>query len=105
MKTVLLLFICGICSWVFYTNAGQGKRTVHTASPKKDTINFLTQVQPVLQKNCSPCHFPGGKLYAALPFDKGSTIIDHATGVFKRIKKEGEAKLIREYIDQNKGAK
>ena len=67
-----------------------------------DTINFKTQVQPVLEKNCSPCHFPGGKLYEKLPFDKGETISNHTAGILKRIKKEEEVKLIRQYTAQNK---
>lgn len=69
---------------------------------EKDTINFKTQVQPVLQNNCSPCHFPGGKLYEKLPFDKGSTIISHKAGVLKRFKKEEDLKLLRQYTAQNK---
>ena len=71
------------------------------ASGRKDTVDFKTQVQPILQKNCSPCHFTGGKLYQKLPFDKGETIIHHEVGIFKRIKKEEEIALIKEFIRQN----
>ncbi len=102
MKTILVLFTCSICLWFCNTNAEKGRGVKNISSLKMDTINFKKQVQPILQKNCSPCHFPGGKLYEKLPFDKGETIINHEAGVFKRIKKEEEVNLIRQYIEQNK---
>jgi hypothetical protein len=68
----------------------------------RDTINFSTQVQPILVKHCSPCHFPGGKLYEKLPFDKDTTIIHHVAGILKRIKNEDESTIIRSFVLQNK---
>ena len=66
-----------------------------------DTIHFASQIQPILVKNCSPCHFTGGKMYERMPFDKDSTIINHETGILKRIKGE-ENLLIKTFIEQNK---
>ena len=66
----------------------------------KDTINFTSQVQPILIKNCSPCHFTGGKMYERMPFDKDTTIINHEKGVLRRIKGE-ENVLIKTFIQQN----
>src|SRR4026207_178990 len=66
-----------------------------------DTINFTSQVQPILIKNCSPCHFTGGKMYERMPFDKDTTIINHENGVLKRIKGD-ENTLIKTYILQHK---
>ena len=65
----------------------------------KDTIDFTTQVQPILVKNCSPCHFTGGKMYEKMPFDKDTTIINHQAGILKRIKGE-ENTLIRSFVEQ-----
>ena len=65
----------------------------------KDTIDFTTQVQPILVKNCSPCHFTGGKMYEKMPFDKNTTIINHQAGILKRIKGE-ENTLIRSFVEQ-----
>ena len=65
----------------------------------KDTIDFATQVQPILVKNCSPCHFTGGKMYEKMPFDKDTTIINHQAGILKRIKGE-ENTLIRSFVEQ-----
>lgn len=67
----------------------------------KDTIHFSSQVQPILIKKCSPCHFPGGKMYGRMPFDKDTTIINHEAGVLKRIKGDENA-VIRSFILQNK---
>lgn len=68
----------------------------------KDTIQFATQVKPIFVKNCSPCHFAGGKMYARLPFDKDTTIINHSAGILKRIKNEEENTLLKNFIAQNK---
>lgn len=103
MKTVIVLLIGGTYIWLFSTNGVEGKLIPNTTSSlKKDSINFQTQVQSIFRKNCSPCHFPGGKLYEKLPFDKGITIIDHETGILKRIKNTDEVNLIRQYTSQNK---
>lgn len=67
----------------------------------KDTIDFASQVQPILVKNCSPCHFTGGKMYERMPFDKDTTIINHEKGILKRIK-EDENAVIKIFIEQNK---
>jgi hypothetical protein len=66
----------------------------------KDTIDFTKQVQPIMIKNCSPCHFTGGKMYDRMPFDKDTTIINHATGILKRIKGDENA-LLKTFIQQN----
>lgn len=75
------------------------------ASAATDSINFQSQLQPVFQKKCSPCHFPGGKMYEKMPFDKGETIIAHETGILKRIKDEREVSLIKKFVEQNKSVK
>ncbi|HET9745109.1 MAG TPA: hypothetical protein VFP97_05295 [Chitinophagaceae bacterium] len=67
----------------------------------KDTIDFMKQVQPILIKNCSPCHFTGGKMYEKMPFDKDTTIINHESGILRRIKGE-ENSLIKTFIQQHR---
>jgi len=66
------------------------------------TIDFEKEIKPILIKNCSPCHFPGGKMYGRLPFDQDTTIVHHSISVLKRIKNEEENALIREFIGQTK---
>ena len=67
----------------------------------RDTIDFTSQVQPILVKNCSPCHFTGGKMYEKMPFDKDTTIINHEKGILKRIKGD-EHLVLKTFIQQNK---
>jgi len=77
------------------------KVAIKPAVTLKDSIDFVSQVQPILVKNCSPCHFTGGKMYARMPFDKDTTIINHEAGVLRRIKGE-ESVLIKTFIQQSK---
>jgi len=71
------------------------------ATVLRDTIDFTSQVQPILVKNCSPCHFTGGKMYERMPFDKDTTIINHEKGILKRFKGD-ENVLIKSFMQQNK---
>jgi hypothetical protein len=64
----------------------------------QDTISYARLIQPILVTHCSPCHFPGGKLYDKLPFDNPETILNHQPGVFKRIKDVKEIQLIKDFI-------
>ena len=82
------------------TKQGDKEKTI--IAGKKDTVNYNTEILPVLEKKCSPCHFAGGKMYAKMPFDNSETILNHEAGLFKRIKDQAEADLIKQYILQRK---
>jgi hypothetical protein len=99
---ILLIIAFGLWSWFLSTRSNARTTSDQLTRIQTDSVDFKTQVQPLLVKNCSPCHFPGGKMYEKLPFDKGETIVNHETGVFKRIKKENEARLVKQYIEENK---
>jgi dihydroorotase/N-acyl-D-amino-acid deacylase len=47
---------------------------------------FKAEIRPILVAHCAPCHEPGGKLYAKLPFDDPATLSSHVSGVKKRLK-------------------
>ncbi len=64
-------------------------------------IDFKTDVQPILTARCQPCHFAGGKMYAALPFDDPKTIAKLGERLFSRIKDEKEQNLIRSFLARN----
>ncbi|MDX6288874.1 MAG: hypothetical protein QOH42_673, partial [Blastocatellia bacterium] len=36
--------------------------------------DFETEIKPIFQARCQPCHFQGGKVYDKMPFDKPETI-------------------------------
>jgi len=101
MKLLILFSIIFLLGWLENsTKKPSGKSTQKTIT-FEDTIHFVSQIQPILVKNCSPCHFTGGKMYERMPFDKDTTIINHQTGILKRIKGE-ENFLIKTFIEQNK---
>ena len=66
--------------------------------PVPQPVTFEHDVKPILERRCTPCHFPGGKMHAKLPFDRGETILELGTKLFTRIKKEDEQKVIRAYL-------
>jgi hypothetical protein len=70
------------------------------ASPISNTRkpDFTTEIKPIFQARCQPCHFPGGKVYDRLPFDKPETITRLGTKLFTRIKDEKEQRLIRDFL-------
>jgi len=100
----LILLFCFIALFVLL-GAGIKKPTASVIAKQSiilsDTINFTNQIQPILVSHCSPCHFPGGKMYQQLPFDKDTTIINHKTGILRRIKGDDNA-LIKAFAQQHK---
>jgi hypothetical protein len=99
-----LIAIIYSLSFVFCNMMGEqyGKKAKVIAVAGSDTIDFKTQVQPIFQKNCTPCHFPGGKMYERMPFDKGQTIVAFKGKIAKRIKDGKDLALIKQFISQNK---
>ena len=61
--------------------------------------NFESDIKPIFQAKCQPCHFQGGKVYDQMPFDKPETIMRLGKKLFTRIKDEKERQLIREFLD------
>jgi hypothetical protein len=103
MKTFLIIVLFAANVWFCNTHAKQpiGKE-LNIFLVTNDTVYFVTQIQPILQKNCSPCHFTGGKMYERMPFDKAETIISHEAGVVKRFKNEDELRIIKRFFTQSK---
>ena len=68
-----------------------------TASPAVEPL-FTHEVRPVLEKRCSPCHFPGGKMYARLPFDDPATVRKLGERLFTRIDDPTEVETLRRFF-------
>ena len=68
--------------------------------PATAKIDFASQIRPVLEARCQPCHFAGGKVYQHLPFDRETTITTLGTKLFTRIKDENERRLINAFLSQ-----
>src|SRR5258705_13222163 len=103
MKTISLIAICGLffCYLWLKDSPGKNGKLITTNKMPTDSIGFTLQVQLILQKNCSPCHFPGGKMYAKLPFDIPQTILSlKKDRVLMRIKDINEKELVMKFINQ-----
>ena len=74
--------------------------TFSRSSGSRPRVDFETQLKPVFQSKCMPCHFSGGKMYEQLPFDKPATIRKLGTRLFTRIKEENDRRLIEEFLAQ-----
>ena len=72
-----------------------------TSSEPKARVDFDTQLKPIFQSKCMPCHFSGGQMYDRLPFDKPATIKKLGTRLFTRIKDEHDRKLIEDFLTQD----
>jgi hypothetical protein len=72
-----------------------------SSSAPKARVDFDTQLKPIFQAKCMPCHFSGGKVYDRLPFDKPATIRKLGTRLFTRIKDENDRRLIEDFLTQS----
>jgi hypothetical protein len=61
-------------------------------------VDFQTQILPILQARCRPCHFEGGKMYQALPFDRPETILKLGDKMFTRIRDSKEQEVLRAFL-------
>ena len=61
---------------------------------------FASDIRPILESSCQPCHFQGGKMYEKLPFDKPETITKLGTKLFTRIENEDPQRVIRGFLSE-----
>lgn len=95
------------CSLDKKASTEQGMDTIKTRETDESALStyknpvaiFENDVKPILQKRCTPCHFEGGKMFDRMPFDEPETIINHQSGILKRIKDEEEAAAIRKFLN------
>ena len=108
MRLVLFL-IAMVLLLVEYGGVAKPARTVaavvfapaSTSSTPKVRVDFDTQVKPIFQAKCMPCHFSGGQMYDRLPFDKSATIKKLGARLFTRIKEENDRRLIEDFLTQS----
>ena len=75
------------------------------AAPSERKVDFKTDVQPIFEAKCQPCHFPAGKMYDKLPFDRPETIVKLNEKLFTRIKDEPSRATIRRFIASWRGGR
>ena len=106
---VALLLIAMVFLLVEFGGAAKPARTVVLGSPAsaqaasapKARIDFDSQVKPIFQAKCMPCHFSGGQMYDRLPFDKPETIRKLGARLFTRIKEKDDRQLIEDFLTQS----
>lgn len=96
---LLLVESGGVVRPVRTTNAAPAVPSA--SSDSKARVDFETQLKPIFQSKCMPCHFSGGKMYDRLPFDKPATIRKLGTRLFTRIKEAHDRKLIEDFLAQD----
>jgi len=82
------------------SSATTNKPTAPSSQTSAKTPDFASDVRPILQSRCQPCHFQGGQMYEKLPFDKPETITKLGTKLFTRIENEDEQRVIREFLSK-----
>jgi hypothetical protein len=80
--------------------AGSRQKSASDPANASAKVDFPTQIRPILEARCQPCHFNGGKVYARMPFDRPETIKTLGTKLFTRLKDESERRLIRDFLAQ-----
>jgi uncharacterized membrane protein len=100
---ILALFLVFVFAAVRLTKSRASKSTAVAATASLSVSNtkkpdFDTEIKPIFQARCQPCHFAGGKVYDRMPFDKPETIHRLGTKLFTRIKDEKEQQRIREFL-------
>jgi hypothetical protein len=73
-----------------------------TAEPKDTLYTYHHDILPLLQANCNPCHFPGGKVYKKLPFDDSATVARLGKKLNTRLKKQEQQAIINGWVERGK---
>src|SRR6476619_705068 len=74
--------------------------TITSIKTLAERPTFASDIRPILESSCQPCHFQGGQMYEQLPFDKLETITKLGTKLFTRIKDENQRRVIREFLSE-----
>ena len=80
---------------------GHPSRAAHAAAAR---VEFAADVQPILERRCQPCHFPGGIMHARLPFDRAATVLQLGERLFTRVEDPEEQARIRAFLRQEAAA-
>lgn len=59
---------------------------------------FRSRVQPILERRCTPCHFPGGQMYDRLPFDRAAVVRSKSEPLLRRLKVAEEHRTVEEWL-------
>ena len=103
VRMILLLLSVALFSYACAHTIGASSLAVSTEKPPPVTdqkVSFENDIQPILKAKCQSCHFPGGRMYDKLPFDRAETIKKLGTKLFTRLRDEHDQKLISQFLSQ-----
>jgi cytochrome c5 len=101
IAVVVLLSLIAACQLANSRTRTPVVQTLAVASlSESKKPDFNTEIKPIFQARCQPCHFQGGQVYDKMPFDKAETITRLGPKLFTRIKDEKERAVIRQFLDQ-----
>ena len=69
-----------------------------TPTSQSKPVTFRTDIAPLLNEKCQPCHFKGGKVFDKLPFDQYKTVVRIAPRLNTRLKGK-DAELVAKWIE------
>jgi hypothetical protein len=69
------------------------------ASPDPPADAFVAAVRPVLLRRCTPCHEPGGVMYARMPFDSPAVVRASREGLLRRLSVPEEKAAVEAWLD------
>ena len=70
-----------------------------TGQPKDTVFTYRGNILPMLQANCNPCHFPGGKMYKKLPFDDYKTVATLGKKLNTRFKEKKQQATVNGWVE------
>ena len=78
------------------------KAVNHQPAPAPVRVDPFDEVRVVLGHACAPCHNPGGKMYAKLPFDQPDVIRANREGILRRLEAEDKKRVENWLLGQQK---
>jgi hypothetical protein len=101
MRSLLLIVLLALSLQACeFSDSDAPETPIDKLVPPVKKVDFNSEIKPIFQARCQPCHFQGGQVYDQMPFDKPETITRLGTKLFTRIKDEKERSVIREFLDQ-----
>lgn len=61
---------------------------------------FQKDIAPLLKQNCTPCHYPGGKVFRKLPFEDYRTVRTLGKKLNTRFNKEDQQRVVNQWVER-----
>ena len=83
MKKMKLCFTI-VASSIVLINCNSAKKTTETYVPVEKKVSYNTDIKPIIENSCTPCHFPPkGKKE---PLENYTHVKEHISNIITRVK-------------------